>query len=102
MHARLATVLVAARLRRHGVPVHDIAPMRVADRARLLSLGVSDRRSGYPLELLLRAAAADWRIVERDVTYRPRAAGTRSKVSGSLRGTLIAAWDFSAVLAGGR
>jgi len=97
-HARLGTWLIALNLRRHGVPVHDIAPLRVADRNRLLALGVTDRRSGYPLELLLRAGAADWRITERDVTYRPRAANTRSKVSGSLRGTLTAAADFGTVL----
>jgi glycosyltransferase involved in cell wall biosynthesis len=102
LHARLGTVLVAARLRRRGVPVHDIAPLRVADRDRLLGLGVTDRRSGYPLELLLRASAERWRIVERDVTYHPRAAGTRSKVSGSLRGTITAAKDFTTVLAASR
>jgi glycosyltransferase involved in cell wall biosynthesis len=102
VHARLGTHLVAARLRRRGVAVHDIAPMRVADRDRLLELGISDRRSGYPLELLLRAGAAGWRIGERDVTYRPRAAGTTSKVSGSLRGTLVAAKDFATVLRASR
>ena len=97
-HARLGSNLVAAGLRHRGVPVHDIAALRVADRDGLLALGVQDRRSGYPLELLLRAAAAGWRISERDVSYRPRAAGTHSKVSGSLRGSLIAATDFASVL----
>lgn len=93
-HARLGTAAVCWRLRsRHGLPVHDIAPMRVARRADLLALGVADRRSGYPLELLVRAAAAGWRVVERDVTYGPRTGG-RSKVSGSLRGSLVAATDF--------
>jgi glycosyltransferase involved in cell wall biosynthesis len=101
-HARLGTVLVAARLRRRGVAVHDIAPIRVVDRDRLLALGIEDRRSGYPLELLLRAGGARWRIAERDVGYRPRAEGTRSKVSGSLRGSLVAANDFAAVLRAGR
>jgi glycosyltransferase involved in cell wall biosynthesis len=98
VHARLGTRLVAARLRRHGVAVHDIAPLRVGDRDRLLALGVRDRRSGYPLELLLRAGEAGWRIAERDVVYRPRAAGTRSKVSGSVRGSLVASADFASVL----
>ncbi|MFI7588486.1 glycosyltransferase family 2 protein [Spongisporangium articulatum] len=99
LHARAGNALVAARLRRRGIPVHDIAPMRVFDRDALLDLGIADRRSGYPLELLLRAASAGWRIVEQDVAYRPRAAGTRSKVSGSLRGTLTAGMDFRRVLA---
>lgn len=101
VHARAGTALVAARLRRRGVAVHDIAPVRVARRDDILGLGVRDRRSGYPLELLLRAGAAGWRIAERDVAYRPRAAGTRSKVSGSLRGTLVAGSDFRRVLADG-
>jgi glycosyltransferase involved in cell wall biosynthesis len=93
-HARLGTAAVCWRLRtRHGLAVHDIAPMRVARRDSLLALGVTDRRSGYPLELLVRAAAAGWRVVERDVGYGPRTGG-KSKVSGSLRGSVTAAVDF--------
>jgi glycosyltransferase involved in cell wall biosynthesis len=97
-HARLGTAAVCWRLRtRHGLPVHDIAPMRVARRDALLSLGVTDRRSGYPLELLVRAAQAGWAVTERDVDYGPRTGGT-SKVSGSVRGSAIAAWDFWRVI----
>ncbi|AFM15477.1 glycosyl transferase [Mycolicibacterium chubuense NBB4] len=93
-HARLGTAAVCWRLRRrHGLPVHDIAPMRVARREALLALGVTDRRSGYPLELLVRAARAGWTVTERDVDYGPRTGGT-SKVSGSVRGSAIAALDF--------
>jgi glycosyltransferase involved in cell wall biosynthesis len=93
-HARLGNAAVCWRLRtRHGIDVHDIAPMRVARRDAVLALGVTDRRSGYPLELLVRAAAANWRVVERDVTYGPRTGG-KSKVSGSMRGSLTAALDF--------
>jgi glycosyltransferase involved in cell wall biosynthesis len=93
-HARLGTAAVSWRLRnKHGLPVHDIAPMRVAHRQAVLALGVTDRRSGYPVELLMRAAAADWRVVERDVSYGPRTGG-QSKVSGSLRGSFHATVDF--------
>lgn len=96
--ARLGTVVMSWRLRtRHGLPVHDIAPMRVARRQALLELGVADRRSGYPLELLVRAAAAGWRVVELDVAYGPRTGG-RSKVSGSLRGSIVAILDFWKVI----
>jgi glycosyltransferase involved in cell wall biosynthesis len=97
-HARAGNAAIAGLLRRRGVPVHDIAPMRVARRAALLNLGITDRAFGYPLELLLRAGAAGWRIAEVDVEYRPRTGG-RSKVSGSVRGTLRAARDMAAVLA---
>jgi hypothetical protein len=78
---------------------HDIAPMRVCRRAALLDLGVDDRRFGYPVELLQKATAAGWRVHECDVGYHPRAEGTRSKVSGSVRGTARAARDFYRVLA---
>jgi glycosyltransferase involved in cell wall biosynthesis len=97
-HARAGNALVAALLRRRGVRVHDIAPARAARRTALLELGIRDRAFGYPLELLLRAAAAGWRIEELEVAYHRRAAGTRSKVSGSVRGTLRAARDMASVL----
>ncbi|WP_374157991.1 glycosyltransferase family 2 protein [Mycobacterium sp. G7A2] len=97
-HARLGTAAVCWRLRtRHGLAVHDIAPMRVARRDALLALGVTDRRSGYPLELLVRAAQAGWTVTERDVAYGARTGGT-SKVSGSVKGSAIAAWDFWKVI----
>jgi glycosyltransferase involved in cell wall biosynthesis len=97
-HARAGNALLAALLRRRGVPVHDIAPARAVRRTALLELGVADRAFGYPLELLLRAGAAGWRITEMPVEYRPRTAGTKSKVSGSVRGTLRAARDMAGVL----
>jgi glycosyltransferase involved in cell wall biosynthesis len=98
-HARAGNRVVLWWLRRRiGLPVRDIAPMRVCRRADLLALDVRDRRFGYPVELLQKAQRAGWRITERDVAYHPRAAGTRSKVSGSVRGTLRAARDFARVL----
>lgn len=97
-HARLGTAAVCWRVRtRYGLAVHDIAPMRVARRDALLALGITDRRSGYPLELLVRAARANWRVVEVDVCYGPRTGGV-SKVSGSVRGSFTAALDFWKVI----
>jgi len=96
-HARAGNAVLAAQLRRRGVPVHDIAPVRLARRRWLLDLGVTDRGFGYPLELLLRAGAAAGRIYETDVAYRPRAGG-RSKVSGSVTGTLRAVRDMGRVM----
>jgi len=99
-HARAGNALLVGWLRRRGrLTVHDIAPMRVCRREDLLALDVRDRRFGYPLELLLRAGTAGWRLSENDVDYLPRAAGTRSKVSGSVRGTVRTARDFWRVLA---
>ncbi len=96
--ARLGTMMMSWRLRtRHGLAVHDIAPMRVFHRQALLDLDVADRRSGYPLELLVKAAAAGWQVVECDVEYGPRTGG-KSKVSGSLRGSVTAILDFWKVI----
>jgi glycosyltransferase involved in cell wall biosynthesis len=98
-HARAGNALVLWWLRRRiDMPLHDIAPMRVARRRDMLELGVEDRRFGYPVELLQRASAAGWCFVERDIVYHPRAAGTKSKVSGSVLGTARAARDFARVL----
>jgi glycosyltransferase involved in cell wall biosynthesis len=99
-HARLGNAVLAWRLRRTtGLGVHDIGPMRAASRADLLALNLRDRRFGYPLELLLAAGRAGWSVTEVDVAYHPRAAGTRSKVTGSVRGTARAIRDMSRVLA---
>jgi glycosyltransferase involved in cell wall biosynthesis len=97
-HARAGNAVLATLLRRKGLPVTDIAPLRVARRTELLDLGIKDRAFGYPLELLLRAAEKRWRVVELDVCYRERAKGTKSKVTGSVKGTLRAVRDMAGVL----
>ncbi len=97
-HLRLANAEVARRLRRRtGVDVRDVGPMRLAPRAALLHLGLGDRRSGYPLETVLRAAESGWQVLSVDVTYRPRVG--RSKVTGTPLGVVRAVRDMSAVLA---
>jgi glycosyltransferase involved in cell wall biosynthesis len=94
-HARAGNALVVAWMRRRwSLPVRDFGPLRVCRRDALLALGVEDRRFGYPFELLRRATQAGWRITEHDVDYLPRAEGTRSKVSGSLRGTMRTGRDL--------
>ncbi|QSR29278.1 glycosyltransferase [Nocardioides sp. S5] len=98
-HARLGNALIATWLRRSiGMDAHDIAPMRVCRRQALLDLDLRDRRFGYPVELLQAVTRAGWRITEHDVDYHPRAEGTRSKVSGSVTGTVRTARDFWRVL----
>lgn len=97
-HARAGNAVLAALLRGKGLPVHDIAPMRAFRRQDMLDLGIEDRAFGYPLELLLRARDAGWQVEEQDIRYGPRAAGTKSKVSGSVRGTFRAVRDMAGVL----
>jgi glycosyltransferase involved in cell wall biosynthesis len=97
-HARLANRALAFELRRRtGTPLTDLGPMRAGRRRALLDLGIQDRRFGWPLEMVLRAAAAGWRIDEVRVPYRARAG--RSKVTGTVRGTVRAVKDMRAVFA---
>jgi glycosyltransferase involved in cell wall biosynthesis len=96
--ARLANRALALELRRRtGLRLHDIGPMRAARRAELLALGLRDRRFGWPLEMVLRAHAAGWRIEETVAAYRPRQAG-RSKVTGTARGFARTVRDMTAVM----
>ncbi len=98
VHARLANRVLAREVRRRtGLTLRDLGPMRAGRRTDLLALGISDRRFGWPLEMVLRAAHAGWRVIGVPVPYRPRTG--RSKVSGSVRGTLRAVRDMSRVLA---
>jgi glycosyltransferase involved in cell wall biosynthesis len=93
VHARVANRYLAARLRRRfGWAVTDLGPMRAAGREALLALGIGDRRSGWPLEMALRAGRAGWRVVEVPVPYAPRTG--RSKVTGTVRGTAQAVADM--------
>ncbi len=96
-HARAGNLALAHLLRRRtGLRLHDLGPLRAARRTELLGLGLTDRRSGYPLQMVVRAADAGWRIEERPVPYRPRTG--RSKVTGTWRGTWQAVRDMRAVL----
>lgn len=98
LHARIANRGLAVLMRRAtGLRLHDLGPMRATRREAMLDLGLLDRRSGYPLETVLRGSAAGWRIREIDVPYSPRVG--RSKVTGTVRGTLVAIGDMSRLLA---
>jgi glycosyltransferase involved in cell wall biosynthesis len=97
LHARLGNAVLASDLRRRtGVRLRDLGPMRACRRTDLLALDLADRRFGYPLEMVLRAAGAGWRIREVPVDYLSRAG--RSKVTGTVRGTLRAVSDMRRVM----
>jgi len=99
-HARLANRWLAHQVRRRtGTDLTDLGPMRVVGRQALLALGMEDRRSGWPLEMVLRAAAAGWQVGELPVPYLRREG--RSKVTGTVRGTLRAVQDMQAQLRAG-
>lgn len=96
--ARVANWELARRVRhRTGLRVRDLGPMRAAGRDALLSLGLADRRFGYPLEMVMKAAAAGWRVSEVEVAYLPRIG--KSKVTGTVGGCVRTVRDMSGVLA---
>ena len=97
IHARVANKALASSVRRRtGLDVRDLGPMRAARRIGLMRLGIQDRRSGWPLEMVLRAAANGWKVKDVPVEYSERAG--RSKVTGTLRGTIQAVGDMSRLL----
>ncbi|WP_231515574.1 glycosyltransferase family 2 protein [Herbidospora cretacea] len=97
-HARAGNQVLSHLVRRRtGVRLRDLGPLRAARREALLKLDLTDRRSGYPLEMVVRAADEGWRIREIDVPYLPRSG--KSKVTGTWRGTFQAVMDMRKVLA---
>jgi hypothetical protein len=67
----------------------DMGPFRAIRRSALEQLGMREMTYGWPLEMQMRAARARLRILEVPVEYRRRSAG-RSKISGTLTGTVLA------------
>ncbi|MDE0802352.1 MAG: glycosyltransferase family 2 protein [Acidimicrobiales bacterium] len=101
VHARVANRGLSFVLnRRSGSDLRDIGPMRAARRTDLLALGMTDRRFGWPLEMVVKAQAAGWRVAEVEVPYAEREG--RSKVTGTVKGTLRAVRDMSRILAENR
>lgn len=82
----------------YGVRYSDMCPFRAIRRDALEQLGMREMTYGWNLEMQMRAASAKLRILEVPVNHRRRAGGT-SKVSGSVRGTLLAATRITLTLA---
>jgi len=97
LHARLANRALSFELRRRtGLGLTDLGPMRAMRRQALIGLDLKDRRSGWPLEMVIKAHGAGWEIVEMPVSYYRRSG--RSKVTGTFRGTMQAISDMSSQL----
>ena len=97
-HQLAANRAVAAIVRRRWkLPITDLGPMRCISRERLLSLDMRSRASGWPVEMVVKAARAGLAVREVAVPARRRAGG-RSKVSGSLSGSLRAGVHSGAAL----
>ena len=98
-HQKVANRALARLMRwRADVPLTDLGPMRAIRREHLLALDMRDRRSGWPLEMVLKAQQQGLRIVEFPAPYTKRKGG-KSKVTGTVKGTLRAVKDMSRILA---
>ena len=96
-HARLANKVLARQVRRRTrLDLDDLGPMRAIERSKLLDLGMTDRRSGWPLEMVLRAVHAGLSVRNVPVEYSERSG--RSKVTGTAKGTVRAVKDMSRIL----
>ena len=90
-HQRFGNRLAAWLIHRlYGLPLTDPSPFRAVNRDLLLDLRLEDMTYGWPTEMIVRAARRGWRVVETPVRHRPRLGG-RSKISGTVRGTVLAA-----------
>lgn len=94
LHQRAGNGLVLALLRLcYGVALPDIAPLRVARTDLLAQLEMRGSRYAWLVEMLAKAARRGSRIAVVPVSYGPRRGGA-SKVSGTLRGSALAGFDF--------
>ena len=75
----------------YGVSITDLGPYRAIRKQLLLGLDMREMTYGWPTEMIVKAARRRARILEAPVSYRSRRSG-KSKVSGTLRGTVLAAW----------
>jgi glycosyltransferase involved in cell wall biosynthesis len=91
-HQRIGNQLMARLMRRlYGIELTDLGPFRAIRRDLLEALQMRERTYGWPVEMIVKTARRDARIVEVPVSYRPRMAG-QSKVGGTVRGTVLATY----------
>jgi glycosyltransferase involved in cell wall biosynthesis len=92
IHARFGNWLSSQLIRwLYGLRVTDLGPFRAIRTEVLDALDMQEMTYGWPTEMMVKAAKGGYRIVEVPVDYFRRAGG-RSKISGTLRGTILAAY----------
>jgi glycosyltransferase involved in cell wall biosynthesis len=93
-HQRLGNRLISWLMKRlYGLNISDLGPYRAVRRSLLDQVSMAEMTYGWPVEMIVKAAQRRGCIVEVPVSYHNRQAG-RSKVSGTLRGTLLAGWHI--------
>jgi glycosyltransferase involved in cell wall biosynthesis len=90
-HQALGNRLAAALISRfYGVKINDLGPFRAGRSDVLRALSLEETTYGWAVEMILKGALAGFRVVEVPVSYYPRIG--KSKISGTLKGTVGAAW----------
>ncbi len=90
-HQSFGNQLAAGLIRiLYGVKISDLGPFRAARADVLRALALEEATYGWAVEMILKGAIAGFRIVEVPVSYHPRIG--KSKISGTVKGTLGAAW----------
>jgi glycosyltransferase involved in cell wall biosynthesis len=90
-HQALGNRLAANLIRLlYGLEITDLGPFRAARADVLRALALEETTYGWAVEMILKGALAGYRVVEVPVSYYPRIG--KSKISGTLKGTLGAAW----------
>jgi glycosyltransferase involved in cell wall biosynthesis len=84
---RLAASLITLM---YGLKISDLGPFRAARADVLRRLALEETTYGWAVEMIVKGALEGFRIVEVPVSYYPRIG--KSKISGTLRGTVGAAW----------
>jgi glycosyltransferase involved in cell wall biosynthesis len=90
-HQVLGTRLAASLIRLlYGLEITDLGPFRAGRAEVLRALALEETTYGWAVEMILKGALQGCRIVEVPVSYHPRIG--KSKISGTLKGTIGAAW----------
>jgi glycosyltransferase involved in cell wall biosynthesis len=74
----------------YGLNITDLGPFRAGRADLLRSLALEETTYGWAVEMILKGVLSGFRVVEVPVTYYPRIG--KSKISGTLKGTVGAAW----------
>ena len=77
----------------YGRRLTDLSPFRAVRRLPLAGLNLQDATYGWPTEMIVKALRAGWRVTEVPVACHPRIGG-RSKIGGTARGSVLAAWHI--------
>ena len=90
-HAAFGNRLAALLIRiLYGLRISDLGPFRAGRADVLRRLDLQENTYGWAVEIILKGAIGGFRIIEVPVSYYPRIG--KSKISGTLKGTIGAAW----------